>query len=176
MGRLLTVIDPLIETPADKVVSYTWDEAGNPLTRTDRLGHVTRTTYDALNRPSLTEYLTDATTESIIYDIYGNRYSVANGAVTYSYTYDLKNRMLSKTDNRLNKTITYTYDKAGNIRPRLYVYQLRYCFWCYGYFWHSQRNRLPTDLDRGNRQHRHWGYYRHNHHRPCPVDFGQYHR
>ena len=96
LGRLTTVIDPLIETPADKVVSYTWDEAGNPLTRTDRLGHVTRTTYDALNRPSLTEYLSDATTESIVYDIYGNRYSVANGAVTFSYTCDHKNHMFSK--------------------------------------------------------------------------------
>ena len=118
LGRLLTVIDPLIETPVDKVVSYTWDEAGNPLTKTDRLGHITRTTYDALNRPSLTEYLTDATTENIVYDIYGNRYSVSNGTVTYTYLKDLKNRMLSKTDNRLNKTITYTYDKAGNIQTK----------------------------------------------------------
>ena len=118
LGRLTTVIDPLIETPVDKVVSYSYDEAGNPITKTDRLGKVTRTSYDALNRATLSEYLSDATTETIVYDIYGNRYSVANGAVTYSYTYDLKNRMLSKTDSRLGKSISYTYDKVGNIQTK----------------------------------------------------------
>jgi hypothetical protein len=52
-NSLTTVIDPLIEAPLDKVVSYI---------------------YDALNRSSLSEYLTDATTENIVYDNYGNRY------------------------------------------------------------------------------------------------------
>ena len=118
LSRLITVIDPLIETPVDKVVSYTWDEAGNMLTKTDRLGKVTRITYDTLNRPYLSEYLTDATTETIVYDLYGNRYTVSNGAVTYTYGYDLKNRMMSKTDSRLGKSISYTYDKVGNIQTK----------------------------------------------------------
>ncbi len=118
LGRLTTVIDPLIETPVDKVVSYTYDEAGNPITKTDRLGKITRIGYDALNRATLAEYLSDATSETTVYDIYGNRYSASNGTVIYTYTYDLKNRMLSKTDSRLNKSISYTYDKVGNIQTK----------------------------------------------------------
>ena len=44
--------------------------------------------------------------------------TLSNGGVTYSYAYDLKNRMLSKTDSRLGKSISYTYDKAGNIQTK----------------------------------------------------------
>src|SRR5208283_475539 len=53
-----------------------------------------------------------------LYDIYGNKQSVSNCSVTYNYTYDLKNRPLSKTDSRTGMSLSYTYDNAGNIATR----------------------------------------------------------
>ena len=56
-------------------------------------------------------------TETISYDTFGNVTSIGNGSVTYTYTYDLKNRPLSKTDSR-GGTLAFTYDKAGNVSTK----------------------------------------------------------
>ncbi|MDO8969746.1 MAG: RHS repeat-associated core domain-containing protein [Saprospiraceae bacterium] len=111
LGQLTEVRDPLIETPTDKVTSFTYDEAGNVLTRTKRSGTQSIYTYDLLNR--LTQAQHGSITETITYDIYGNKQSVSNPDVTYSYVYDLKNRPTKKTDSRVNKFLAYTYGKAG---------------------------------------------------------------
>jgi len=115
LGRLKEVIDPIHETPTDKTVTFTYDEAGNVLTRTDRTGRMTRYTYDELNRLRLAEYLTDGTSETFTYDMYGDLTGVSNNAVTYTYGYDAQHRMLSKTDNRLNRTLSWVYDGVGNV-------------------------------------------------------------
>ena len=117
LGRLSQVRDPLIETPTDKVIGFTYDEAGNVLTKTKRSGAHTVYTYDILNRMTAAQYTSAAgtSTETVIYDIYGNKQSVSNPAVTYSYEYDLRNRITKKTDSRVNKSLAYTYDKAGNV-------------------------------------------------------------
>lgn len=114
LGQLTTVIDPLVETPADKVTTYTYDEAGNVLTKADRKGQVTRYTYDKLNRLDYVDYADDSY-EDYSYDIYGNLETVSNANVTYSYTYDLKNRLKSKTDSRQNRNLAYDYDNVGNL-------------------------------------------------------------
>jgi RHS repeat-associated protein len=110
LGRQISMTDPLLKT-----ATATWDEAGNRLTLTNRLNQVTRTTYDNLNRPTLNEYLTDAASESIGYDPYGNKSSAANANVTYTFGYDTKNRLTSKLDSRAGKSLSFTYDKVGNI-------------------------------------------------------------
>jgi YD repeat-containing protein len=118
LGRLIEVHDPVIETPIDRISKLTYDEAGNVLTATDRKGDVVRHTYDALNRLTLSEHLTDGTQEVRAYNVYGNMEAVSNQAVTYTYTYDAKNRMKRKTDSRLNKSLSWTYDPAGLIRTK----------------------------------------------------------
>ncbi len=116
LGRLIEVIDPIHETPTDKTVRYIlYDEAGNPLIKEDREGRVTHYTYDTLNRLTHVNYLADAESETYTYDMYGDLTGVSNSAVTYIYTYDQKHRMTSKTDNRLNKSLTWQYDDVGNV-------------------------------------------------------------
>jgi RHS repeat-associated protein len=115
LGRVIQVKDPLVETPVDKVTSYTYDQASNVLTKTDRNGNVTRYTYDNLNRLRLTEFLADGTSETHDYNDAGDLYSEANQAVTNTYTYDELHRLRSKTDSRSNRTMGWDYDAAGNV-------------------------------------------------------------
>ena len=56
-------------------------------------------------------------TENTTYDTFGNVTSIGNGSVTYTFQYDLKNRMTSKTDSR-GGSLAFTYDKAGNIATK----------------------------------------------------------
>lgn len=118
LGRLTKVVDPLVETPTDKTVTATYDEVGNVLTATDRNGQVTRRSYDNLNRLTKTEFLADGTQENRTYDLYGNLETTSNAVVTYTYAYDSKNRLKKKTDSRLNKSLGWTYDPAGNLRTK----------------------------------------------------------
>lgn len=115
LGRQKEIIDPIVETPADKKVIMTYDEASNLLTSTDRNGEVSNFTYDKLNRLTRVDYLADSSADQINYDQFGNKVSISNPGVTYTYTYDAKGRMLSKTDSRNNKSLAWTYDNVGNV-------------------------------------------------------------
>nr|NJM04539.1 RHS repeat protein [Desulfobacula sp.] len=115
LGRLKEVIDPIHETPADKTVTFTYDQAGNVLTKTDRLGRITQYTRDRLNRLTHVAFLTDNAFESFTYDSYGDLTGAANDEVTYTFAYDEQHRLTSKTDSRLNRSLTWTYDAAGNV-------------------------------------------------------------
>ncbi len=113
LGRLAWTKDPL--------GYYTFfypDEAGNAYEVRNRLNQVTRITYDLLNRPTRYDYLTDGTAETITYDPYGNRQTVSNGTVTYTFEYDLKKRLKRKIDSRSNRAIAFGYDDAGNLTAK----------------------------------------------------------
>jgi RHS repeat-associated protein len=118
LGRMTQIIDPLIETPVDKVQVFTYDQASNLLTKTDRKGQVTQYTYDRLNRNTQTLHLIDNSTESTTYDAYGDLIETQNGAITYTYAYTDKHQLQSKTDSRLNKSESWTYDPVGNIQTK----------------------------------------------------------
>jgi RHS repeat-associated protein len=117
LGRLMQVRDPLIETPTDKTTTFTYDEAGNVLTVVKRGGAQAIFSYDLLNRITNATYAngSDSLTETTFYDVYGNKQSVSNSDITYTYEYDLKNRPVKKTDSRSGKLLYFTYDGAGNI-------------------------------------------------------------
>lgn len=118
LGRLIETIDPIVETPTDKTVTYSYDEAGNRLTVTDRLGETSRTTFDAANRATLVEYLNDAASQSASYNQYGDNVAIASNDVTYSYSYNNRHLMTSKTDSRNNKSLNWAYDAAGNVTAK----------------------------------------------------------
>jgi len=82
---------------------------------TDRLNEITRTTYDNANRAVSVEYLSDTTSQSASYDQYGDKVAITNNDVTYSYTYDNRHLLTSKTDSRNGKTLNWAYDAAGNV-------------------------------------------------------------
>ncbi|MFA7061646.1 MAG: DUF6531 domain-containing protein, partial [Pedobacter sp.] len=116
LGRLIRVRDPLYPA-TNKATTFTYYETGDVLTRTKRSGATTTYTLDSLNR--LTQALYSSTagniTESTVYDIYGNKYTVSNPDVMYTYAYDLKNRPTLKMDSRQGKFLQYSYDNVGNI-------------------------------------------------------------
>jgi RHS repeat-associated protein len=119
-------------------IRYIYDEIGNLSSVTDRLGFTTAYTYDRSNRMETVGY--GGQTVVYTYDYNGNRESVtystgvreefrydrdnkllkmtnskADGSVlsTFSYTYDLAGRQLTKTDSY--GTTTYSYDAEGRI-------------------------------------------------------------
>jgi len=116
LGRLAEVRDPLYAT-TNKATTFTYYETGNVLTKTKRNGAVATYTYDLLNRPTQALFSSagGSIVETTVYDIYGNKLSVSNQDVTYTYEYDLKNRPTKKTDSRVNKSLVYTYGKAGEV-------------------------------------------------------------
>ena len=53
-------------------------------------------------------------TDHFAYDAAGNITNMYNNDISISYSYDALNRLIQKTIDNWNKTISYTYDKAGN--------------------------------------------------------------
>ncbi len=109
LGRLKSETDH-----SGKSLACQSDEAGNVFQKTNRLNEITRTAFDALNRPIRVDYLKDGTWETFGFDPAGNRNAAANGSVSYSFRYDRLNRLLSKTDSR-GKSLAFTWDRAGHL-------------------------------------------------------------
>ncbi|MDP3650856.1 MAG: RHS repeat-associated core domain-containing protein [Rhodoferax sp.] len=109
LGRLTKVMDPL-----NKATDYIRDAAGNIWQTSNRLGQLTQTSYDRLNRPTTILYQTDGKTETLGYDVYGNLHTLANGALSYTFEYDAKSRLLIKLDSR-GRSMSFNYDKTGNV-------------------------------------------------------------
>lgn len=127
-------IETLINRRADGSIldsyTYTYDSAGNQLTKNEIIGGVekgiTTYAYDALNRLQTVVEPSGRST-AYEYDEAGNRMketvvtrdmvSGSNVTSVSTYTYDSRNRLTNidtKVDNVLTKTTTYTYDSNGN--------------------------------------------------------------
>lgn len=91
---------------------YQYDANGNLTQRIDANGNTTTYSYDDLNR--LTQKAYNGNTDNYEYDDNGNLTSASNDHITINYSYDALNRLESKTYVDWNKTISYTYDGAGN--------------------------------------------------------------
>ncbi|MFC5768916.1 RHS repeat-associated core domain-containing protein, partial [Thauera sinica] len=109
LGRLAAETDH-----AGKSLAYKADEAGNVYEKTNRLAEVTRYSFDTGNRLTRVDYLKDGSAETFAYDAAGNRSAAANGAVSYTFQYDVLNRPTAKLDSR-GRSLSFTYDAAGNL-------------------------------------------------------------
>jgi RHS repeat-associated protein len=101
---------------AGDVTTYAYDAEGNLTNRVDGAGVETRWTYDAMNRVTAIE--SGALRYEYAYDLGGRRTAMhtrVNGQIieTTTYTYDLNNRLLTKTD-PTGYILTYSYDSTGN--------------------------------------------------------------
>jgi RHS repeat-associated protein len=114
-GRLTEIVDPLVETPTDKTQTFVYDEADNVVQTTDRKGQTTQYIYDVLNRPIQALHWVDNSIETFVYDDFDDLIQTQNADVSYLYSYDAKHQLQSKTDNRSNKTLSWTYDPVGNL-------------------------------------------------------------
>jgi RHS repeat-associated protein len=104
LSRLLTVLHQTGTTTLDGA-TYTYDNAGNPSSKTNKLNGITEQyTYDPLYQLTLvTQGAT--TTESYSYDPVGNRLSSLGVS---SYNYNSSNELTS------NSAASFTYDNNGN--------------------------------------------------------------
>ena len=114
LGRMIRSIDPL-----GRETHYSYDEANNVLTRTARNGAEIHTRFDRLNRPVRTTYRPTGEVETFSYDPFGNLATIGNGELTYRYTYDIRDQLLSREDDRLGKRVSYGYDPAGRPTHRI---------------------------------------------------------
>lgn len=119
LGRMTALIDPLVETPVDKVQTFVHDLAGNVIEATDRKGQVTRYRYDRLNRNTQVLHLADGSTETAFYDSFGDLRQTQNAAVTYTYAYNTKHQLIGKADSRSTRTLGWSYDPVGNIDAKV---------------------------------------------------------
>ena len=104
VSRLTSTLHQLGSTTLDGA-AYTYDSAGNRLTRTDeRLGTTLDYGYDNIYQ-LLNVSQGSTTTENYTYDLAGNRLSSLGVS---PYTYNSSNELAS------SPTASYTYDKNGN--------------------------------------------------------------
>ncbi len=114
-------IDPEIESPFDYTDGIAYDHASNPILRIDRNVNVTQVAFDLLGRPEQVQYFdpnslgVPTETETFVYDHFGDLVSVTNGELTYSFTYDNQHRVLTQTDQRLGRSLAFSYDAAGRL-------------------------------------------------------------
>jgi len=91
---------------------YEYDNNGNVIQRVDANMQVTTYKYDALNRLTRQEYAGNI--DNFEYDANGNIVRAGNNDISYTFTYDALNRLISKTADNWGLTIRYEYDMAGN--------------------------------------------------------------
>ncbi|ANE58013.1 RHS repeat protein [Methylomonas sp. DH-1] len=103
------------QDPAGQRTTYYYDTAGRTVAVENALGQIAKTAYDRLNRLTQTDHLADTSQDTFSYDGFGDLIQTQNGDVTYTYAYDAKHRLKSKTDSRAGKTLSWAYDPAGNI-------------------------------------------------------------
>ena len=94
---------------------YTYDQVGNLATRTDFKGKQTSYEYDSMNR--LTAQRPDASLgePAVLYSYTGTgmRRSMTDASGTTTYTYDQRDRLITKQTPQ--GTLTYGYDLAGDL-------------------------------------------------------------
>ncbi len=100
------------QTRAGVSMSYSYDDAGRRIRRTDYNGAVTNYAYDALNRLTGVTY-PDTTSLSYGYDAESRLTSAANLVGTVSFSYDVIGRVSSTTD-VWGKVVSYGYDADSN--------------------------------------------------------------
>jgi len=95
-----------------KTASYLYDANGNLVQEIDANGNTISYEYNNLNLMTQRSY--PENTDHFSYDELGNLTNVYNNDISISYTYDALSRLISKTVDTWNKTISYTYDEADN--------------------------------------------------------------
>lgn len=102
--------------PLGMVETRAYDAAGNLISHTDFNGKTTTYQYDALNR--LLEKIPDVTLGqpaiAFTYTATGKRASMSDASGVTTYTYDNRDRLITKATPE--GALSYTYDGAGNVR------------------------------------------------------------
>jgi RHS repeat-associated protein len=116
-GNLTAITDPEqnLKPPAERLkTTFTYNEAGQPLTTTDPLGNTTSFEYDSTGNVSrIIDPLGNATTRA--YDLVSRLITQSDPlGKTTRFSYDALNRLVSTLD-ALNGQTTFGYDPNGNL-------------------------------------------------------------
>jgi len=95
--------------------SWSYDQAGNQLTRTDASGDTTEYTFDSLNQLTNIEY-PDGKTAGFTHDQSGNLLTATNTEASLSFGYDTMHRITNVTPSvsSVQAVVKYTHDANGN--------------------------------------------------------------
>ena len=107
---------PTAQTNAlDNGKSWTYDPAGNQLTRTDGNGDTTEYSFDGMNRIDAVEYPDDSVL-GFTYDRASNLSSASNNDATLTFGYDEMHRVSAVTQSVLSvsSVVEYSHDYNGN--------------------------------------------------------------
>jgi RHS repeat-associated protein len=113
LGRQIGLSDPLS-------LSENWqiDEAGNRWQLTDRKAQVSNYTFDSLNRLSSAAYA-GGLSENWTYDAFGDLVAIADSqGIGYGFAYDDGHRLTGKTDQRLNRSLSFEYDRSNRLKRK----------------------------------------------------------
>ena len=123
-SRTVTMTDPLnplsLETQEDMITfngrGYTdhYDAATRTLTKTSPEGHQVVSVIDTLGRVTSTTRAPGVDPEIFTYDMLGRLEQSSQGIQSLDYGYDVKNRVISRTDAAGNATL-YEYDDADRV-------------------------------------------------------------
>jgi RHS repeat-associated protein len=129
LGRPVSVtVDPGSSPHLNQATVYTYDAAGNMLSKQDPGGSCTGTltgcttySYDAVGRRTGVSYSDGQTpnVSGIQYDADGHRLAMTDGTGQWSWQYDSLNRLTSVTEGR-NGTVSYQYDLRGMVTQVTY--------------------------------------------------------
>ena len=158
-----------IQYPGGRTEIYTYDLAGNILSVSDNTTGITVSyTYDARNRVKTETQLGETITYD--YDAIGNRITMqVSNLGTYSYTYDVLNRLTSITNpydeitefsylaNDLRQQITYannattqySYDEANRPQSIIHAYQNGTVIGSFDYAYDNAANRVSVTNHNG---------------------------
>lgn len=109
-----------LESPDTSITASTYDAAGNLKTRIDAKNQATAYDYDALNRLTQITYADDSTV-TYSYDQgthgIGRLTGMTDASGSTAWTYDLRGRVIQKTQTVGSKTLTtkYAYNDAGQL-------------------------------------------------------------
>jgi len=95
------------------IQTYEYDQIGNLIKKVDFKGNTTAFKYDSLNHLIAIHY-SDGSDKSFRYDAAGNLTEAAGKETILTYAYDSLNRLISVKDSLTAKSISYSYDPAGN--------------------------------------------------------------
>ena len=94
-------------------ISYTYDLAGNRMSRTSNVAGVS-TVIDTYNaNDELTSEVSGGVTTTYQYDSNGNMIETSNGTTTTTFTYDSQNRLIKQNAGQPNE-VDIVYDGAGS--------------------------------------------------------------
>jgi len=125
-GNLIRQIDPVVEWPIDRVMSYTYNDQGLRTSTTDRNGHVVHQQYnpngtlaanviDPWELSIYTEYQYDQAGRLTEHTLY--RGSDLADPVTTQYQYDALGQLITQVvdPGGLNLTTSFSYDGEGRV-------------------------------------------------------------